>query len=211
MLPLDDRSVERFLASLAGRPELVIGNSQLIFGGTRRLSEGSVLSVKNRTHSVSAEVVTSGGADGVIVAQGGAFGGLVLFARDGMLRYCYNLLGLRRFTVGATEPIPDGTHQVRMEFVADGPGLGIGGDVTLFVDGSPVGSGRVDGTVPLLFSGDETLDVGSDLGTAVSDEYPRRGNEFTGRVAWVQIDVDDTDDDHFVDPEERLRVIMARQ
>ena len=212
VLPLDDRSVERFLASLAGRPELVTGTSQILFGGMHRLSEGSVISVKNHSHSVTAEVeVPESGASGVIIAQGGAFGGWSLYALDGMPRYCHNLLGLRRFVVAGTETMPPGVHQVRMEFAAAGLGLGVGGTVTLYLDGSPVGSGAVEATVPLLFSGDETTEVGSDLGTPVSDEYPARGNEFTGPVRWVQIDVDHESADHLVHAEDRLRVIMARQ
>ncbi len=212
VLPLDDRSVERFLASLAGRPELVTGTSQILFGGMHRLSEGSVISVKNRSHAVTAEVeVPEGGASGVIIAQGGAFGGWSLYAIAGTPRYCHNLLGLRRFVVAGTESVPPGRHQVRMEFAADGQGLGIGGTVTLYVDGSAVVSGAVEATVPLLFSGDETTDIGSDLGTPVSDEYPARGNEFSGTVRWVQIDVDQESADHLVHPEDRLRVIMARQ
>ena len=87
VLPLDDRSVERFLASLAGRPELVTGTSQILFGGMHRLSEGSVISVKNRSHSVTAEVeVPESGASGVIIAQGGAFGGWSLYTLDGRPR-----------------------------------------------------------------------------------------------------------------------------
>ena len=212
VLPLDDRSVERFLASLAGRPELVTGTSQILFGGMHRLSEGSVISVKNRSHSVTAEVeVPESGAAGVIIAQGGAFGGWSLYTLDGRPRYCHNLLGLRRFVVAGTEALPPGVHQVRMEFAAAGPGLGVGGTVTLYLDGSPVGRGAVEATVPLLFSGDETTEVGSDAGTPVSDEYPARDNEFSGRVRWVQIDVDHESGDHLVHAEDRLRVIMARQ
>ena len=71
---------------------------------------------------------------------------------------------------GDTE-IPAGEHQVRMEFSYDGGGLGKGGTVDLFLDGEPVGHGRVDATEPMMFSGDETTDVGSDSATPVSDEY----------------------------------------
>jgi arylsulfatase len=98
-----------------------------------------------------------------------------------------------------------------MEFTVDGPGLGVGGTASFFVDGEPAGSGRVDQTVPLIYSGDETTEVGSDLGTPVSDEYPGKGNGFTGKVRWVQIDVDELAEDHLVHAEDRLRIIMARQ
>ncbi len=211
VLPLDDRSVERFLASLAGRPELVTGNSQVLYPGARRLSEGSVLNIKNRPHSVTAEIECGRGDSGVIVAQGGAFGGWSLSLVTGAPHYCYNLLGLRRFVVAGAATVPAGVHQVRMEFSMPTPGLGAGGTATLYVDGDEVGAGAVDATIPLLFSGDETLDIGADLGTPVSEEYTSGDSEFTGEVHWVQLDVEITDADHFVDPEEHLRVIMARQ
>jgi Sulfatase len=208
VLPLDDRSVEWFLASLAGRPELVTGTSQILFGGMRRLSEGSVISVKNRSHSITAEIeADDGAASGVIIAQGGAFGGWSLYVIKGQPRYCYNLLGVRRFTVEGTQPIPGGVHQVRMEFTAEGKALGVGGAAALYLDGTPIGTGHIDATVPLIYSGDETLDIG----TPVSDQYPQRGNEFTGKVRWVQIDVGEESADHLVHPEDRLRIIMARQ
>jgi hypothetical protein len=100
-----------------------------------------------------------------------------------------------------------------MEFTYDGGGLGKGGDVALFLDGDQVGSGRVDGTVPMVFSADETTDVGSDTATPVSDDYGPKDSEFTGKVRWVQIDTDAAaeDTDHLITPEERLRVAMARQ
>ena len=214
VLPLDDRRFERFNPDLAGRPQLVRGNSQLLFGRMGRLTENSIVVMKNKSHSITAEIeVPDGGANGVIISQGGAFGGLALYAKDGKLAYCYNLFGLERFKVYGAEAIPAGEHQVRMEFTYDGGGVGKGGDVALFVDGEQVGEGRVDGTVPMLFSADETTDVGSDTATPVSDDYGTRDSEFTGTVRWVQIDLDAAaeDTDHLITPEERLRVAMARQ
>jgi arylsulfatase A-like enzyme len=163
VLPLDDRRVERFNSDIAGRPVLIRGNSQLLFGGMGRLSENAMINVKNKSHSVTAELeVPEGGASGVIVAQGGAFAGWSLYVEDGRPTYCYNLFGVQRFHVGGETEIPAGTHQVRMEFTYDGGGLGKGGTVALFVDGAKSGQGRVDGTVPMVFSADETCDVGSD-------------------------------------------------
>jgi arylsulfatase len=213
VLPLDDRRFERFNADLAGRPQLIQGHSQLLFGGMGRLSENSLLVVKNRSHSVTAEIVVpDDGARGVIVAQGGAFGGWSLYAKGGRLAYCYSLFGLQRFKVDAGEQIPSGEHQVRMEFTYDGGGLGKGGDVALVVDGDQVGTGRVESTVPMVFSADETADVGNDSGTPVSDDEDG-ARPFNGRVRWVQIDVDKAaeDVDHLITPEERLRLAMARQ
>jgi arylsulfatase len=214
VLPLDDRRIERFNAELVGRPELVKGNSQLLFGGMGRLTESSLLNIKNKSHAVTAEIVVpETGADGVILAQGGAFGGWSLYAKDGRPTYCYNLLGLQRFKIAADATIPPGTHQVRMEFGYDGGGPGKGGTVTLYLDGDQCGEGRVEATVPLIFSADETADVGRDTASPVSDDYAGESSVFTGTVKWVQIDLgeDAEDADHLITPEERLRVAMARQ
>jgi arylsulfatase len=214
VFPLDDRRIERFNSELAGRPELVHGDRQLLFGGMGRLSENSVIVTKNKSHSVTAQVtVSERGADGVIVAQGGAFGGWSLYARDGKPAYCYNLLGLRRYKIYGDTDIPAGDHQVRMEFTYDGGGLGKGGTAVLFLDGAKVGEGRLDATVPLVFSADETTDLGNDTGTPVTDDFGSIGRAFTGRIAWVELDVGaaEEDLDHLITPEERWRIAMARQ
>ena len=100
-----------------------------------------------------------------------------------------------------------------MEFAYDGGGLAKGGTATLYIDGANVGAGRVAATEPMIFSGDETTDVGSDSATPVSDDYGPKDSAFTGRVRWVQIDIDEAaeDLDHLITAEERLRVAMARQ
>jgi arylsulfatase len=214
VLPLDDRRVERFNADLAGRPQLIRGNTQVLFGGMGRLSENSVVVMKNKSFAITAEVaVPDGGASGTMVAQGGAFGGLSLYAHEGRPAFCYNLFGLQRFKVYGAESIPSGDHQVRVEFAYDGGGVGKGGTVTLFVDGAQVGEGRVDATVPLVFSADETTDVGTDSATPVTDDLTTANVGFTGQVRWVQIDLgDDAEDaDHLISPEERYRIVMARQ
>ena len=214
VLPLDDRRAERLNPDLAGRPQLVTGNSQILFGGMGRLSENSIVVLKNKSHAVTAEIVVpDSGASGVIIAQGGAFGGWTLYAKDGAPAYCYNHFGLARYKVYGEEPLPAGEHQVRLEFAYDGGGLGKGGTATLYVDGRKVGEGRVDATVPMLFSGDETCDLGSDTGTPVTDDLTSEQTKFSGRVRWVQLDLGDdaADADHLISPEERLRIAMARQ
>jgi hypothetical protein len=149
----------------------------------------------------------------VIVVQGGAFGGFSLYLHEGRPAYCYNLFGLQRFKVYGDAPVPAGDHQLRMEFAYDGGGLAKGGTVTLFVDGTQVGEGRIDGTQPMIFSADETTDVGTDGGTPVSDDYAPKDSRFTGKVRWVQLDIDEAaeDLDHLITPEERLRIAMSRQ
>ncbi len=135
------------------------------------------------------------------------------FILDGRPTYCYNLFGIQRFYVRADEQVPAGDHQLRLEFSYDGGGLGKGGTADLYLDGTRLAGGHIDGTVPLVFSGDETLDVGSDTGTPVSDDYEGRASEFTGRVHRVQIDLGDdaNDADHLITPEERMRIITSRQ
>jgi arylsulfatase A-like enzyme len=212
VLPLDDRRVERFNADLAGRPQLVKGNSQLLFSGMGRLSENSVLVMKNKSFSITAEVeVPPKGAQGVIIHQGGAFGGMSLYAKNGKAKFAYNFFGLETFAIEASQPIPAGKHQVRMEFAYDGGGLAKGGNVSLYYDGKKVGEGRVERTIPMLFSADETTDVGRDTATPVSSDYTRSTSVFNGKVNWVQIDLGKDTHDHFVTPEERLNVAMARQ
>jgi arylsulfatase A-like enzyme len=213
VLPLDDRRAERFNADMAGRPQLIQGNRQLLFGGMGRLSENSIVVMKNKSYAVTAQFEVNGTAEGVIVAQGGAFGGWTLYAKDGRPAYCYNLFGLQRFKLYGDDPIPAGEHQLRLEFAYDGGGLGKGGTAALYLDGDKVGEVRVDATVPMLFSADETTDLGSDSATPVTDDFGSQASPFTGRVEWVQIDLgDDAEDaDHLITPEERLRVAMARQ
>jgi arylsulfatase A-like enzyme len=212
VLPLDDRRIERFNSDLAGRPVLVHGKSQILYGGMGRLSENSVLNLKNKSHSVTAEIVVpDGGGHGVLIAQGGAFAGWSLYLHEGKPKYCHNLAGLARHHVEAESVVPSGEHQVRMEFAYAGGGLGKGGTVTLYVDGDKVGEGPIPATVPMLYSGDETCDVGYDSGTPVSDDYTSQDANFNGTIKWVQLDAGDDDHDHLISDDERLRVAMAIQ
>jgi arylsulfatase len=212
VIPLDDRGIERASPEIAGRPTLIRGNSQLLFAGMGRLSENSVVNIKNKSFSVTAELdVPTQGAEGVIIAQGGRFGGWSIFAQGGKAKFVYNVLGIQSFVIEAEQPIPAGKHQVRMEFAYDGGGLGKGGNVSLYYDGNQVGTGRVEHTQALIFSADETTDVGYESGTPVSSEYTVESSKFTGKIGWVQIDLGQDDHDHFIDPNERLRIVMARQ
>jgi arylsulfatase A-like enzyme len=214
VLPLDDRFAERANPELAGRPQLISGTRQILFGGMGRLTESSIVNFKNKSHAVTAEVVVpESGAEGVIIAQGGLTGGWSLYTKAGKPRYCYNFYGVDRYTIEGTLPIPAGTHQVRMEFAYDGGGLAKGGTVTLYVDGQQAGEGRVERTEPIVFSADETCDVGFEAGSPVTYDYPTPHGKFSGEVNWVQIDVgqDAEDVDHLISPEERLKVAMGLQ
>ena len=213
VFPLDDRKAERTNPDIAGRPQVVHGNTQLLFAGMRRLGENTAINIKNKSHSVSAELEIPSDAKGVIVAQGGHMGGWSLYVHEGRLKYHYNFLGLLRFEVVADSVLAEGKHQARMEFVYDGGGLGKAGTATLFVDGKKIGEGRIDRTHAFLFSMDETMDVGCDLGEPVSADYRPNDNKFNGKINWVQIDVDTAakDEDHKIGAEERFMVAMARQ
>ena len=212
VLPLDDRRIERFNSDIAGRPVLIKGQTQLLYDGMIRLSENSVLNMKNKSHSVTAEVeVPEGGATGVIISQGGAFAGWSLYLHQGKPKYCHNLAGLMRFYVEGTDPVPPGRHQVRMEFAYDGGGLAKGGQVALYIDGKPTGDGHINATVPMIYSADETCDVGCDTGTPVSEDYTQATSPFTGTIHWVQLDIGDDSHDHLISPEELIRVATAIQ
>ena len=214
VVPLDDRLAERFNPDIAGRPQLIRGNRQLLFGGMKGLSPHSILSLMNKSFAITAEVVVpEAGAEGVIIAQGGITGGFSLYARGGKPKYCYNFLGMKYFFVEGTQAIPAGKHQVRMEFAYDGGGLAKGGAVSLYIDGQKVGEGRVEMTQPFAFSADETVDVGMEAGSPVSPDYGPKGNAFNGQVNWVELDVDKAalDADHILTGAERFKVAMALQ
>jgi arylsulfatase A-like enzyme len=214
VFPLDDRKAERTNPDLAGRPLVVHGSTQLLLSGMRRLGENTAINTKNKSHSVTAELeIPSSGAKGVIAAQGGHMGGWSLYAHEGALKYHYNFVGLLHFDVTTGSTLPPGTHQVRMEFSYDGGGLGKGAGIALYVDGAKVGEGRVDRTHAFLFSMDETMDIGCDVGEPVSPDYGPRGNAFSGTIKWVQIDIDAAarDTDHSISAEERFQLAMARQ
>jgi len=210
VIPIDDRVGQRINSDMAGRPTLIHGNSQVFFSGMGRLSENSVLNMKNKSFSVTANVtVPEEGADGVIIAQGGRFGGWAVHAKNGYLKFTYNVLGIHEFPVAAEQPIPSGDHQVRMEFAYDGGGLAKGGNVTLFYDGNQVGEGRVELTQPMIFSADETTDIGRETGTTVASDYTAATSRFNGKIGWVQLDIGEDDHGHFITDEERLRLAQS--
>jgi arylsulfatase len=214
VLPLDDRVAERMNSDTAGRPTLIRGKTQLLFGGMGRLSENSVLNLKNKSHSITAEIVVPpSGGQGVIACQGANIGGWSLYAKDGILKYCYNLAGVNHYYVESTSPLPAGQHQVRMEFAYAGGGLGKGGQVSLFLNGKPFGSGTIPMTQAMIFSADDGADVGEDSGAPVSPDYGPVGNGFNGSIKAVQLSIadDPNNSDHLVTAEEALRAAMGRQ
>jgi arylsulfatase len=193
VFPLDDRVTERENPAVAGRIDLVGERTSIIYrAGMRRFTEETTLNVKNRSHGITADVdLPDTGADGVIISQGGRFGGWSLYVTGGRPAYAYNYFGMNLYTVRGDEPLTPGRHEIRLEFDYDGGGLGRGGTAVLLVNGEKHATGRVARTIPYYFSFDETLDVGVDLSTPVTDDYPALDNEFTGTIHTVRIDLDD--------------------
>ncbi|HQN18064.1 MAG TPA: sulfatase-like hydrolase/transferase, partial [Syntrophobacteraceae bacterium] len=192
VLPLDDRTLERFNAALVGRPDLMAGRTSLtVYEGMAGMSENVFINTKNRSHTITAEVENpKGGANGVILAQAGRFGGWSLYLKDGKPTYHYNFLGLARFTIAAATPVPAGKATIRYEFAYDGGGLAKGGMGTLFVNDKKVAEGRIERSQPIVFSGDEGADVGEDGETPVTEDYGIAAPyQFTGRIHKVTIEI----------------------
>ncbi len=193
VLPIDDRTVERVNPSLAGRPDL-LGNrkSLTLYAGMDGILENTFLNVKNQSKTITAEVdIPEGGANGVILAQGGRFGGWSLYMKDGKPIYTYNYLGLDRYTVAGDKPIPAGSAEIVLDFAYDGGGRGKGGAATITVDGKQAAKGRIEKTQPLIFSADETADVGLDNQTPVAEGIGigREETRFTGTIHKVTVEV----------------------
>ena len=190
VLPLDDRRVERFDPALAGRPDLMGSRTSLTLGeGMTGIAENAFLNIKGRSHTVTAEIeVPRGGANGVIIAQAGRFGGWSLYMKDGRAHAVYNYGGLQRTTIAAKQTLTPGRHTVRYEFAYDGGAPGSGGVGRLVVDGQRVGEARIPRTMPFIYSGDEGVDVGTDNETPVTEDYAEGNNRFTGRIVKVTIE-----------------------
>jgi len=194
VLPIDDRLLERMIASAVGRPDLMAGRTTLtVYEGMTGMSENVFINLKNQSHTITAEVeIPDGNTNGVILAQAGRFGGWSLYVKDGKPTYTYNWLSLQRYTVAADQVLPKGKATIRFEFAYDGGGLGKGGTGTLFVNGQNVARGRIEQTQANFFSADEGADVGTDDGTTVTEDYKEHDNRFTGRIQRVTIELKDT-------------------
>ena len=193
VLPIDDRSVERVNPAIAGRPDLLGDRKSLtLYDGMNGMLENVFMNSKNTSKTITADVEVEEGTTGVILTQGGRFGGWSLYMKDGRPIYTYNFLGLERFTVAADKPIPPGPATIVMDFDYDGDGLGKGGDATITVNGKKVASGRIGRTQPLIFSADETADVGLDNQTPVAEDIGVGPEEtrFTGTIHQVVIAIE---------------------
>ncbi|MCI0704816.1 MAG: arylsulfatase [Planctomycetia bacterium] len=189
--PLDDRVIERFNSALVGRPDLMQGRKSLtVFPGMTGMMENVFINTKNQSHVITAEVeVPKEGCDGVILCQAGRFGGWSLYTKGGKVKYCYNWVGLERYTITSDKPLPAGKVTIKYEFTYDGGGLGKGGKGTIFVNGEKVAEGKIGNTHAAIFSADETADVGVDEATPVTEDYKERDNKFTGKLGKITIEL----------------------
>ncbi len=193
VLPIDDRVFERVNAELVGRPELMAGRTSLTLAeGMTGMTENVFINIKNKSKTITAEIEVPEGtvANGTIIAQGGRFGGWSLYIKDGVPGYHYNFLGLEQFPIVATEKVKPGKNVIRFEFAYDGNGLGKGGTGTIYLDDNKVGEGRIARTQPMIFSADETADVGIDLATPVVEAIgAEHQSRFTGKIVEVTVEV----------------------
>ncbi len=190
--PLDDRLYERFNAAIAGRPDLMGDRKSLTLAqGMDGILENTFLNVKNTSKTIVADVNLNGNDRGVILCQGGKFGGWALYMNNGKPGYTYNYFGLQRYTIEAPKAVTNKNAQIKLEFTYDGGGTGKGGVAKIFVDGDLVAEGRVEKTQPAVFSADETADVGLDDATQVADKVFKDvdDSEFTGVVEKVTISI----------------------
>lgn len=190
--PLDDRLYERFNAAIAGRPDLMGDRTSLTLAdGMSGILENTFINEKNSSKTVTANVQLNGNDRGVILTQGGKFGGWALYMDDGKPAYTYNWFGLNSYTIESPTAIDKSNAEIKLQFDYDGGGTGKGGLATLYVDGEKVAEGRVEKTVPSVYSADETADVGADESTQVADKVFNDVDDsrFTGFVSSVTISI----------------------
>jgi arylsulfatase len=192
VLPIDDRTIERTNAALAGRPDVLGTRTSLtLYEGMQGMLENTFMNIKNRSSKITAVInVPQGGANGAILSQGGRFGGWSLYMKNGKPAYTYNFLGLKRYTVAAPAALPSGPATLVLDFAYDGGGNGKGGKASLSVNGKVVAEGRVEQTQPNIFSADETADVGIDNQTPVAEGIGVGAEtRFSGKIEEITLEV----------------------
>ncbi len=193
VLPIDDRVIVRMNPEIAGRPDIMGGRTSLtLYEGMEGMMENSFINIKNRSFTITADIdISKEATQGVILAQGGRFGGWALYLKDGKPEFMYNFLGLERFVVASSDNLPMGATTVKFEFDYDGGGNGKGGNGTLFVNDKSVATDRIEKTQPMIFSADETADVGLDNQTpvALGIGYGPEETKFTGKINKIIVEI----------------------
>lgn len=169
VLPIDDRLLERTNADLVGRPTVMEGRNSVTYGpGMKGMGTDIFIATPGKSYTMTADIDVQPGANGVIVCQGGRFGGFSFFLNGGKPTFVYNYLGREKYTVASSQALGPGKHTIVYEFKSDG-GPGKGGIGTITIDGNKVGEGRIEKTQPGIFSVDDLADVGTDDGTPVTE------------------------------------------
>ena len=193
VLPIDDRVIIRMNAEVAGRPDIMAGRTSLtLYPGMEGMMENTFINIKNKSFTITADIdISKKATQGVILTQGGRFGGWALYMRDGKPEFTYNFLGLERYVVASKKELPKGASTVKFDFVYDGGGPGKGGKGILSVNGKEVANARIERTQGNIFSADETADVGLDNQTpvALGIGYGPEETVFTGEIDKIIIDI----------------------
>ena len=193
VLPIDDRVIERTNAAIAGRPDIMAGRTSLkLYEGMEGMMENTFINIKNKSFSITSDlVIPAAGAKGVVLCQGGRFGGWAFTLNEGKPEFTYNFLGLERYVITGSDKLTEGKYTVKVNFAYDGNGNGKGGLATIYVNNKKVGEGRVEKTQPNIFSADETADVGLDNQTpvALGVGYGPAETKFTGKINKIVVEV----------------------
>jgi arylsulfatase len=200
VLPLDASVATRLVVP---RPSLVAGRKVFTYSGepVTGIPDGTAPNVLNTSYTITADIeVPQAGAEGIIVTEGGRFGGYGMYLLKGKPVFLWNLLDLRRVRWEGTEALTPGKHTIEYDFKYDGlgfatlafnnlSGIGRAGAGTLKVDGKVVATQTMDRTIPLVLPWDETFDIGSDTGTPVDDQDYQVPFKFTGKIDKLSIAV----------------------
>jgi arylsulfatase A-like enzyme len=188
VLPIDDRVFERMNAKQVGRPTVMEGRTTMNLGeGMKGMGTDIFIDLRNTSYTITAEVEVSENNNGVIVCQGGRFGGLSFYVKSGKPTFAYNYLGLQTSYVTSSQTLNAGKHTLVYNFKYDGGGPGKGGLGTITIDGNKVAESRLEKTQPGIFSVDDLADVGLDEGTPVGDYAVP--SKFNGKIEKLTIQV----------------------
>jgi arylsulfatase len=163
------------------------GKTKLVlYEGAKGIPENSFINVKNTSLTITAEVEVAANASGVLVCQGGDFGGWTFYLVDGKPSYTYNWVGLESYTVSSSQKVSPGKHTITFDFAYEG-GRGAGGTGTIKVDGNKYAEGKIAKTNANTFGIDESADVGTDENTPVHLAYAKK-EKFTGKIKSLTIE-----------------------
>ncbi|HSY62123.1 MAG TPA: arylsulfatase [Cytophaga sp.] len=191
VLPIDDRSLERFNPEIAGRPDLMGKRTSLTMYDGMTIVEMAGINIKNKNYTITAnvEIENPTSTNGVIISQAGRFGGWVLYMKNGKIHHEYNYFGLERTNISSVKSLTKGKHVIKYECIVDNAKPGAGGKCILYVDGQKVAEGVIPKMQPFAYSADEGINVGADNETNVSSDYKEGDNKFTGKIKNVTIEI----------------------